>query len=173
MTALIPAWRDGALAPVDKIEAHVAGLKHRAVSVFLIHDGEILIQQRAAGKYHTPLLWANTCCTHPDWDETPLDCAVRRLEEELGLSGLSPEWKGQIEYRAEVGGGMIEHEVVDIFLAQPTTRPRPDPNADEVADVRWISLDALRDEITAHPERFTPWLRIYLAEHAALVFGPT
>ena len=67
MGIMIPAWIDGELAPVDKLEAHERGLKHKAVSVFVVRGMDILIQRRAMGKYHTPGLWANTCCTHPDW----------------------------------------------------------------------------------------------------------
>lgn len=173
MKDMIPAWIDGTLTPVEKLEAHLKGLKHRAVSVFLLHDGEILIQQRALSKYHTPGLWANTCCTHPLWDETPEACALRRLDEELGIRGVSAEWKDQIEYRADVGGGMIEHEVVDMFLATPSTRPNVAPSPDEVAAVRWVSLDKLCAEARDTPEKFTPWLRIYLREHLGSVFGPT
>lgn len=172
MKDMIPAWVDGTLTPVEKLTAHLEGLRHRAVSVFLVHDDEILIQQRAAGKYHTPGLWANTCCTHPRWDEAPVDCANRRLGEELGISGVSPVWKDRIEYRAEVGGGMIEHEVVDLFLVTTDQRPTLHLNPDEVDGVRWIGLAALETEVAEHPERFTPWLRIYLADHKLSVFGP-
>ena len=117
MTIMIPAWVNGELTPVEKLEAHQRGLRHKAVSVFVLCGDEILIQRRAMGKYHTPGLWANTCCTHPGWDEPAIDCAVRRLREELGITGLYPSFRDRIEYRAAVGGGMVEHEVVDIFLA--------------------------------------------------------
>ena len=70
------------------------------------------------GKYHTPGLWANTCCTHPNWDEAPLDCAHRRLQEELGITDAHLTYRDTVEYRADVGGGLIEHEVVDIFLGE-------------------------------------------------------
>jgi isopentenyl-diphosphate delta-isomerase len=170
---MIPAWVDGTLQPVEKLEAHVEGLRHCAVSVFLVHEDEILIQQRAAGKYHTPGLWANTCCTHPHWKEDPLVCAVRRLHEELGITGVDPVWKDQIEYRAEVGDGLIEHEVVDLFLVQSVKRPVLHLNPDEVDGVRWLTLEALEREVAEHPDQFTPWLRIYLADHKLSVFGPT
>ncbi|MBV7411024.1 isopentenyl-diphosphate Delta-isomerase [Maritimibacter sp. DP1N21-5] len=172
MIELIPAWVDGDLAPVEKLKAHLDGLRHRAVSVFLVHDDEILIQQRAAGKYHTPGLWANTCCTHPRWGEAPLDCANRRLDEELGITGVTPVWRDQIEYRADVGGGMVEHEVVDLFLVQTRDRPLVTPDPDEVGAIRWAPLAALEAEVADHPERFTPWLRIYLSDHKLSVFGP-
>lgn len=169
--ALIPAWLNGALTPVEKIEVHRRGLRHRAVSVFVTCGDQVLIQRRAMGKYHTPGLWANTCCTHPAWGERARDCAVRRLREELGLAGLEPEFRDRVEYRAEVGGGMVEHEVVDIFLAGADARPKVTPDPDEVMDVRWIGFAALSAEVAGAPERFTPWLRIYLREHRDSIFG--
>lgn len=172
MLDMIPAWVDGALEPVEKLAVHQRGLRHKAVSVFLVSQGEILIQQRAASKYHTPNLWANTCCTHPLWDETAEDCARRRLAEELGISGVTPIWRDQIEYRADVGAGLIEHEVVDLFLVETAQRPDVAENPDEVAATRWITLEHLEAEVARTPEIFTPWLRIYLSEHKASVFGP-
>ncbi|MEM9778369.1 MAG: NUDIX domain-containing protein, partial [Pseudomonadota bacterium] len=83
MTQMIPAWVEGELTPVGKLEAHERGLRHPAVSVFVMDGDRILLQQRALSKYHTPGLWANTCCTHPHWGEDPADCANRRLTEEL------------------------------------------------------------------------------------------
>lgn len=111
MGIMIPAWVDGELTPVDKLEAHEKGLKHKAVSVFVVRGTEILLQRRAMGKYHTPGLWANTCCTHPDWDESSSTCAVRRLREELGITGLYPEYRHRLEYHADVGNNMVENEV--------------------------------------------------------------
>lgn len=173
MTIQIPAWVEGKLTPVEKLEAHRKGLKHKAVSVFVLRGGEILIQRRALGKYHTPGLWANTCCTHPDWGEDSLACANRRLNEELGISGLSPEFRDQVEYRAEVGNGLVEHEVVDIFLAQAPDNLKVAPNPDEVMDIDWLSFPALVERVEAQPEAFTPWLRIYLDQYAERIFGDT
>jgi isopentenyl-diphosphate delta-isomerase len=157
--------------PVGKLEAHLRGLRHKAVSVFVTEGPRVLIQRRAAGKYHTPGLWANTCCTHPRWDEDPAACAVRRLREELGITGLYPAFADRVEYRADVGGGLIEHEVVDIFLAEagPGLALAPDP--EEVSETRWVDLYDLSAEVLRAPERFTPWLRIYLSEHMGRIFG--
>jgi isopentenyl-diphosphate delta-isomerase len=171
MTIEIPTWVDGQLRPVEKLEAHTRGLRHKAISVFLLREGEVLLQRRALGKYHTPGLWANTCCTHPFWGESALDCATRRLAEELGLSGIALDYRDTVEYRAEVGGGLIEHEVVDIFVGEVPagTEPRPDP--DEVMDTIWHPLGTLAEEVGRRPAGFTPWLRIYLRDHAAAIFG--
>ncbi len=171
MTDLIPAWVNGTLTPVDKMEVHRQGLRHKAVSVFVMDGENVLIQRRALHKYHTPGLWANTCCTHPMWGETPQDCAVRRLKEELGIKGVYPAFRDQVEYRADVGGGLIEHEVVDIFLAVTERKMKVDPNPDEVMQVEWVGFYDLTAEVARRPHRFTPWLRIYLDEHKDRIFG--
>lgn len=171
MTEMIPAWVGGKLQPVEKLEVHKRGLRHKAVSVFVMRGESVLIQKRAAVKYHTPGLWANTCCTHPLWDESPIDCAIRRLDEELGITGLFPSHRDRVEYRADVGNGLIEHELVDIFVATAPAGLRVTPNPDEVSDVRWIDLYDLAAEVGRWPERFTPWLRIYMDEHKDRIFG--
>jgi isopentenyl-diphosphate delta-isomerase len=171
MSIMIPAWVNGQLTPVEKLEAHVKGLRHKAVSVFVLKGDAVLMQQRAMGKYHTPGLWANTCCTHPEWDEAPEVCAVRRLDEELGITGLSPEHRHHLEYRADVGGGLIEHEVVDVYVAQATEGLEIVPNPDEVMAYQWVRFSDLVADTVARPGRYTPWVRIYLAEHAETIFG--
>lgn len=172
MNTLIPAWVDGTLTPIDKLLAHEKGLKHKAVSVFVVKGLDILLQRRALGKYHTPGLWANTCCTHPMWDEKPSDCAVRRMEQELGITGLYPEFRHHLEYRADVGNNLIEHEVVDVFLAHVHRPLKLVVNPDEVMDTRWVNYHDLLAEVARYPERFTPWLKIYLQNHADVIFGP-
>jgi isopentenyl-diphosphate delta-isomerase len=112
-----------------------------------MRDGKVLLQRRAMGKYHTPGLWANTCCTHPFWGEVSLDCATRRLGEELGLHDMALEYRDTVEYRADVGGGLIEHEVVDIFVGEVAPGVEPVPNAAEVMDTIWRPLGALAEEV--------------------------
>lgn len=171
-TGLIPAWVRGLLQPVDKLEVHRTGLKHKAVSVFVLDGDRVLLQRRSAAKYHTPGLWTNTCCTHPLWGEAPGDCAVRRLRQELGVTGLAPEHREHLEYRADVGGGLTEHEVVDVFVAEARAESLPlAPNPTEVEATRWAPLADLRAEIRERPTFFTPWLRIYLEDHHAAIFG--
>lgn len=171
MTVLIPTWVDGDLVAVEKLEAHQRGLRHKAVSVFVMAGDDLLIQRRALCKYHTPGLWANTCCTHPNWGEGPETCAHRRLTEELGITGLNLSHRDRVEYRADVGGGLVEHEVVDIFMARVPARIALDPNPEEVMETRWISLNTLNLALATHPSRYTPWLRIYMQEHAAQIFA--
>lgn len=162
MTELIPAWVDGVLTPVEKLEVHRRGLRHPAVSVFVLAEDRTLLQRRALSKYHTPGLWTNTCCTHPRWGETPVDCAARRLHEELGISGLGLISAGTIEYRADVGNGLTEHEVVDVFVAQASFDVTLTLNPAEVMQTEWVGRDVLTEQVRATPARYTPWLRIYL-----------
>ncbi|MEL6283188.1 MAG: isopentenyl-diphosphate Delta-isomerase [Pseudomonadota bacterium] len=176
---MIPAWVEGKLTPIEKLEAHVLGLRHKAISVFVMDGDDLLIQRRAMGKYHTPGLWANTCCTHPYWGENALDCACRRLNEELGITGLQLDARDRIEYRADVptrdgAPALVEHELVDIFVAEAARdRFQIRPNPDEVMDYRWVSRATLTAEIAETPDQFTPWLRIYLTEHSDQIFERT
>lgn len=171
MSIMIPAWVDGTLIPVEKLEAHQRGLRHKAVSVFIIRNGEVLLQQRAMGKYHTPGLWANTCCTHPDWGEDPAACAARRLDEELGLTGIPLEHRHHLEYRAEVGSGLIEHEVVDVYVGYAPENVECAANPQEVMATKWSDASDLRAALSKYPDHFTPWLCIYMTEHADKIFG--
>ncbi len=171
MTVMIPTWVEGELVAVEKLEAHQRGLRHKAISVFVVCGDEILIQRRALGKYHTPGLWANTCCTHPAWGETALDCAMRRLDEELGITGLDLEFRDRVEYRADVGDGLIEHELVDIFLARIDSHVPMTPNPEEVMAVDWVSRDDLMRRVAEVPARYTPWLRIYLDQYSGTIFS--
>ncbi len=165
MTIYIPAWVDGTLTPVEKLQAHQEGLRHKAISVFLFHQDRLLIQRRALSKYHTPGLWANTCCTHPKWDEPAQDAAQRRLKEELGITCDTLSNCGQVEYRASVGDGMIEHEVVEMFIGHVAQIPDMRPNPEEVCDTQWMGREALLDRVQRHPEQFTVWFKIYLEQH--------
>lgn len=171
MTDTIPTWVDGRLTAVDKLEAHRRGLLHKAVSVFVLCGADVLIQRRAMGKYHTPGLWANTCCTHPRFDEAPEACAERRLAEEMGLTDLTLEHRDRLTYRADVGGGLTEHERVDIFVARVNHRLTPQPDPDEVMATGWIDMAALAERTRRAPEQYTPWLRIYMDRHSDRIFA--
>jgi isopentenyl-diphosphate delta-isomerase len=166
---VIPAIApDGSLFPIGKMEAHRQGQQHLAVSVFVFAGDKLLIQQRADGKYHCGGQWANTCCSHPHWGETPADCANRRLGEEVGLA-LPLAFRSIVEYQADVGTGLIENERVHVF------RGELDETADvsgfdpaEVQAVRWVHPRDLMREADMKPGLFTPWLRIYLQRWSEL-----
>jgi len=171
MTIYIPAWQDGTLKPVEKLEVHKLGLRHKAVSVFVFYQGQLLIQQRAMSKYHSPGLWANTCCTHPEWDEDDLACAHRRLEDELGMRNMTLVSAGELEYRAHVGNDLIEHEVVQTFVAVCEHEPSISPNPDEVMAHKWVDPITLERLIATAPDQHTEWLKIYFREHFDALFA--
>lgn len=171
MSNLIPAWVDGTLTPMDKGEVHAKGLRHKAIAVFVMAGTQVLIQRRAAGQPHGAGLWANTCCAHPLWGEDTAACAQRRLWQDLGIRGLAPSLAGQIEYRAHLGTGVTEHEVVDVFVADAPATLSLTPDPAEVTETRWVDLYTLVAEARRWPERFTPWLRLYLTDHMDRIFG--
>jgi isopentenyl-diphosphate delta-isomerase len=167
---MIPAYIDGVLVPVEKLSVHERGLKHLAISVFLISGDKILMQRRALSKYHTPGLWANTCCTHPNWGEDSKTAAVRRLDDELGITDIVLKQRGTVEYRADVPPNLIEHEIADIFVGHCEMDHTITVNPDEAMEIRWMTAPELHEKIKAAPNDFTPWLKIYLAEHADKIF---
>lgn len=160
---IIPAiGTDGLLFPIEKMKAHEDGTLHLAVSVFVFCGPNLLIQKRAASKYHCGGLWANSCCTHPHWNEAPERSARRRLFEELGLDlELSPA--KVVEYYAEVSNNLIEHERVQVFRADvPHQNLAFDLAPEEVAEVRWVEVRELKADALANPHHYAPWFKIYL-----------
>lgn len=144
----------------EKLRAHREGRLHRAFSVFVFDDRRhLLIQRRAAGKYHSGGLWSNTCCGHPRPGESAVVAAERRLSEEMGFScGLLPAFR--TIYEMDVANSMIEHELNQVFVGRSDEVPRPDAN--EVDGFQWIPIDELRVAISTSPDRYTPWLKLLL-----------
>lgn len=160
---IIPAiGTDGLLFPIEKMKAHEDGTLHLAVSIFVFCGPNLLIQKRALSKYHCGGLWANTCCTHPHWNEAPEVSARRRLYEELGLD-LDLRPTEVVEYYAEVSNNLIEHERVQVFRAEVANQNLMFAlAADEVAEVRWVGVRELKADVVANPQNYAPWFRIYL-----------
>ncbi|MCB0770048.1 MAG: isopentenyl-diphosphate Delta-isomerase [Flavobacteriales bacterium] len=157
--------KDEELGSMEKLEAHRTGTLHRAFSVFLFDANDrLLLQRRAFGKYHSPGLWTNTCCSHPRVGESIMEAAHRRLMEEMGLKA-SLEHRFSFAYRADVGQGLIEHELDHVLFGRMEGRPEPDPA--EVMDVRLIDLDDLEHELHTSPGSYTAWLRACWSEVAA------
>lgn len=155
--------QDQVLGQLEKIEAHELGLLHRAFSVLLFNDrGELLLQQRAAHKYHSPLLWTNTCCSHQRPNETTLMAAERRLKEEMGMSApMQTAFK--FRYKATLDQGLTEHELDHVLFGY--TNQDPNINPEEVAAFRWISMAQLLQELQSKRDSFTIWFQILLDQH--------
>lgn len=156
---------DDVLGLMEKQQAHINGLLHRAFSVFLFNSkGEMLLQKRAAGKYHSPNQWTNAVCSHPKEGETYLEGAQRRLNEELGIKADLSE-KFSFIYKADVGGGLWEHELDHVFVGNHEAESDFNLNKEEVEEVRYISMKDLDQEITENPGNFTEWFKIILEEY--------
>lgn len=148
---------DNPIGTAEKLHAHREGLCHRAFSVFVFCDGLLLLQQRAAEKYHSPGLWTNTCCSHPRPGEDIVSAGQRRLKEEMGLE-VALSVVGRFHYIAKFNNGLVENEV-DYVLIGTISEQVITPNSTEVAAYRWIGVDELHKELAEKPGDFTPWLK--------------
>ncbi|MGB4655106.1 MAG: isopentenyl-diphosphate Delta-isomerase [Bacteroidales bacterium] len=160
---------DNEIGLMGKQEAHEKAVLHRAVSVIILNsNSEMLIQQRALHKYHSPGKWANASCTHPRKGEKPVDAANRRLEEEMGIKA---ELKKIFDfvYKAKFDNGLTEHEFDHVLLGFVENETIPNINTDEVCNYQWIKLDKLKQELKSNPEKYTPWFRIIMEEMFSLI----
>ncbi len=149
---------DNAIGQMEKIEAHVKGVLHRAFSIFLINsEGKLLLQQRALTKYHSPGLWTNTCCSHQRLGEDSLAAANRRLFEEMGMTAKLHE-AFTFVYQADMGNGLIEHELDHVIIGY--TDKEPKINLEEVAEWSWKDVDFLKADLVNRPDRYTAWFKI-------------
>lgn len=149
---------DEAVGTMGKLRAHQEGVLHRAFSVFLFDEqGRLLLQRRSAGKYHSAGLWTNTCCSHPRPTEGVHEAAVRRLREEMGIT-TELEQKFSFIYRAELGNGLLEHELDHVLFGTYSGAAMPDPN--EADAWKYVHPDQLDADMRSHPDQYTVWLRI-------------
>lgn len=162
---------DRPLGTMEKLTAHREGRLHRALSVVLRSaDGrQLLLQRRAACKYHSGGTWTNTCCSHPRPGEETSAAAVRRLREEMGIELPSLEKLFTTIYHAPVGAGLTEHELVHVYGSVWDGPVTPDPA--EVEGYAWFDAQALRADIAANPERYSVWFRTYVDAFWDLMAG--
>lgn len=155
---------DTEIGTMPKLLAHQLGRLHRAFSVFIFNKkGELLIQQRAANKYHSAGQWANSCCSHPKPGEDINSAAQRRLIEEIGFS-TRIHYIGHFIYHANVSGGLIEYEYDHLFVGYYDNEVIPNP--DEVSNIRWVSPPQILKEIHDDPDLFTPWFKLILEQYS-------
>lgn len=154
---------DEVIGTMEKLEAHLKGVLHRAFSIFIFNDKlELLIHQRAFDKYHSPGLWTNTCCSHPYPNETSLDAANRRLQEEMGMQCELIEQFSFI-YKERINETIEEYELDHVFLGNSNSNPKI--NTEEVAAYKWISLPDLKEQMLANPNDFTIWFKIIITSY--------
>ena len=150
--------KDEQIGLMPKMEAHEKALLHRAFSVFVFNkQNELMLQQRAAHKYHSPLLWANTCCSHQRDGETNIEAGKRRLQEEMGFVTELEDTISFI-YKAPFDNGLTEHEFDHVLIGNYENIPTINP--DEVAAWKWMPLEYVKNDMLEHPEIYTEWFKI-------------
>ena len=156
--------RDEPIGLMPKMEAHEKAVLHRAFSVFVFNQqGELMLQQRALHKYHSPGLWTNTCCSHQRDGESNLAAGARRLQEEMGFVTNLYDFDSFI-YHVSFSNGLIEHEFDHILLGVYNGIPKINP--DEVDEWKWISIDELCIDIEKNPEKYTAWFKIIINKYS-------
>jgi isopentenyl-diphosphate delta-isomerase len=149
---------DRELGTMEKMEAHEKAILHRAFSVFIFNDrGELMLQQRAAHKYHSPLLWTNTCCSHQRQGESNIEAGKRRLREEMGFE-VDLDEKFHFVYKADFDNGLTEHELDHVMVGYYNGEPTINP--EEVASWKWINMEVLQQDMQDHPQDYTAWFKI-------------
>jgi len=150
--------RDEQLGLMPKLEAHEKAVLHRAFSVFVLNTkGELMLQQRAAHKYHSPMLWTNTCCSHQRDGESNIEAGKRRLFEEMGFVCELKEVFSFI-YKAPFDNGLTEHELDHVMVG--SYEDIPNINKEEVNAFKWMTLEAVKNDIDLQPQIYTEWFKI-------------
>lgn len=153
---------DNPIGTMNKMEAHEKAVLHRAFSVFILNDkNEVMLQQRAAHKYHSPLLWTNTCCSHQRVGETNIEAGKRRLFEEMGFTAELKELFHFI-YKAPFDNGLTEHELDHVMIGYSNENPVINP--EEVESWKWMSIEAIKVDMMDNPNAYTVWFKIIFDE---------
>lgn len=148
---------DNPIGTGEKLKVHQQGKLHRCFSISIFNSkGEMLLQQRAQGKYHCGGLWTNACCSHPRPGEKTVDAAHRRLQEEMGFDCELKEIF-TFTYQAKFDNGLTEHEFDHVFLGKFDGRPSPNP--EEVQNIKWIKIENLKNDLKENPEKYTSWFK--------------
>jgi len=158
MDVILVDENDEQIGTMGKIEVHQKALLHRAFSVFVFNDkGEILLHRRANKKYHSGGLWTNTCCSHPKPGEETLWAAENRLQEEMGFNTTLKKAFDFI-YKAPFDNGLTEYEFDHVFVG--TYDGVIVPNAEEVSDYCYKSVEEIKNSLESHPQKYTEWFKI-------------
>lgn len=159
---------DEVIGTSPKMETHFKGFLHRAFSVFVVHDGKMLLQKRNSQKYHSGGLWTNACCSHPRKGEGLTEAVTRRLNDELGVHFPVKECFSFV-YRAEFKDGITEYEYDHVFLADYCGTVNP--NYDEIEELKWVDISELEDELIHNPQQFTMWFIIAAPQVLRMIKG--
>lgn len=163
---------DKAWGKLEKMEVHQLGLLHRAFSIFIFNSkGQLLLQKRAAHKYHSANLWTNTCCSHPMYGEETSIAVNRRLDEEMGME-VTTHFAFTFKYKAELENGLTEHELDHVYIG--ISDQEPILNKQEVAEWKYMDIDDISKDIRLNPDNYTAWFKICFSDskmHQKLLNG--
>ena len=185
---------DNSIGSISKLNGHLLSNNnkhpHRAFSIFLFDSkNRLLLQKRAQKKITFPLLWTNTCCSHPlniESQNTPekiTNALVARLDYELNIKTENNIYQliDKILYRAPSNDKFEEFEIDYLFIAKLNDDSENNDyiygennlkkiiNKDEVDDIKFDTIENILKEIELHPEQFTPWFKILMKSKGKLM----
>lgn len=151
----VDQW-DNEIGSIEKMKAHRNGVLHRAFSIFIFNNNQLLLQKRNANKYHSPGLWTNTCCSHPRYGEDLQKAIYRRLEEEMGFTCDLKEVFSFV-YQVQFQDELFEHEYDHVFIGK--YEGEVSPCKDEVEDFKWAHIGEIKSDIGDNPQNYTYWFK--------------
>ncbi|MBX2917259.1 MAG: isopentenyl-diphosphate Delta-isomerase [Cyclobacteriaceae bacterium] len=154
--------QDQEIGTMEKLAAHKLGKLHRAFSILVFNSkGELMLQQRALGKYHSGGLWTNTCCSHPRPGETAIEAGKRKLIQEMGFD-CELTYSHKFIYKVELDNNLIEHEWDHVLIG--SYEGAPNLNPEEALNWKFMALDALQKDVAVNPQHYTQWFKIILQQ---------
>ncbi|ASK66125.1 isopentenyl-diphosphate delta-isomerase [Brachybacterium avium] len=144
------------LAPRSTVHSPHTPL-HLAFSCYAVReDGRVLLTRRALTKRTWPGVWTNSFCGHPRQGETSAEAITRHARHELGMAVAAPqEALPDFRYRAVDASGILENEICPVFVTAAESEPEPNP--EEVMDLRWVSPAELASLVELSPWILSPW----------------
>lgn len=153
---------DREVGALEKMAAHRQGKLHRAFSILIFNSkGELLLQQRAPGKYHSGGLWTNTCCSHPRPGETLVEAGKRKLLQEMGFD-CDLTYSHKFLYKVELDNNLIEHEWDHVLIGYYDGDPQP--NREEAMAWKFVPLEEIKRDARQRPEAYTLWFKLILEQ---------
>ena len=157
---------DQVIDEVARSEVHRRKLRHRAVHVFLFRqDGCLLIHKRADSKEEFPSVWTSSCSGHVSAGEDYDATAVRELLEELSIDSA-------VE-RLQKFAACDDTSQEFTMLYRCCSSAAVTPDAEEIAAVQWMQLNALQTWIARSPDDFSPAFRLLFGWYVALASPAT
>ena len=150
---------DTILGYEEKLTCHMGnGILHRAFSIFIFNSQrELLLQKRSSQKLLWPLIWSNSCCSHPRQGESYDRATHRRLIEELGLdTELQYLFKFiyQVPYR-DIGA---EHELCSVYIGKSDIPVNANPT--EIDEWKYLNIDEINRGLMETPDLYSPWFKM-------------